>query len=144
MLQWISLPDHSGWLQGACDACLRPRNAAKPWDHPAVYEFRKCPPKNVPFNSFVAFCCMLEGLNFEISPFVLDVGKHLASKSYYSCLSCQPCCLLSIAQCHSKDDEFRDMAASACQFLAPLCSDQESVEKLVKHFFAVLNGTYWE
>ncbi|ELT88389.1 hypothetical protein CAPTEDRAFT_195675 [Capitella teleta] len=70
-----------------------------------------------------SFCIMIEGLKIELSPFVMNVGKLLGP------------------QCHSKDDSARDQVATACCHLAALCSEQEAVEKLTKHFFAILNGS---
>ena len=49
-------------------------------------------------------------------------------------------CLCLLAQLHSQDEVIRDTAAGASRHLARQCSDPGSVEKLVKHFFAVLNG----
>lgn len=44
------------------------------------------------------------------------------------------------AHCHSKDEVVRQIAAQGCRYLAHQCSDTDAVEKLVKHFFEVLNG----
>ena len=48
-------------------------------------------------------------------------------------------CIIS-AQLHSKEDDVREIAALGCVHLAKQLSDPTAVEKVVTHFFKVLNG----
>ncbi|KAI0222670.1 eIF-2-alpha kinase activator GCN1 [Lamellibrachia satsuma] len=65
---------------------------------------------------------LLAGLTVDVSPYAVDIGKHLAT------------------QCHSKDEVARKTAAEASERLARLCSECEAVEKLIRHFFDILSG----
>ena len=50
--------------------------------------------------------------------------------------------IIFAAQLHSKEEDAREIAAKGCRSLAKQCSDPGAVEKIVKQFFAVLNGRF--
>jgi HEAT repeat protein len=66
---------------------------------------------------------ILKGLSLDLSPYALEIGKLVAS------------------QLHSKDDTLRIEAISATKYLAQQCSNSSAIEALLKHYFAVLNGS---
>ncbi|KAL8584753.1 hypothetical protein ACOMHN_035672 [Nucella lapillus] len=66
---------------------------------------------------------LLSQLSVDLSQYAADLGKLLG------------------AQIVSKDESTRREAVAGVKNLAVQCSDSGAVEKLVKHFFAVLNGS---
>lgn len=65
----------------------------------------------------------LEELQLDLSDFALDIGKILGG------------------QLHSKDDEIREWAITGSLNLARQCSDSSGVEKVLRHYFAIFNGS---
>ncbi|CAG2110637.1 unnamed protein product, partial [Medioppia subpectinata] len=66
---------------------------------------------------------IFKGLSLDLSPYASEIGKLLAS------------------QLHSKDDMLRSEAIDATKHLAQQCSNSSAIEGLLKHYFAVLNGS---
>ncbi|XP_055340770.1 eIF-2-alpha kinase activator GCN1-like isoform X2 [Paramacrobiotus metropolitanus] len=76
-----------------------------------------------PESALPAVVKILRSLKIDLSPFCLEIGKHLT------------------VQLHSKVDESRRLSAEACKCLAQKCQNSGHAVELLRHVFAVLNGS---
>ncbi|RWS09505.1 Translational activator GCN1-like protein [Dinothrombium tinctorium] len=66
---------------------------------------------------------LIGNLSLDLSPYAFEIGKMFAT------------------QLHSKEDSFREYAILGSKRLAEQCSNSEQLETVLKHYFAVLNGS---
>ncbi|RWS30291.1 Translational activator GCN1-like protein [Leptotrombidium deliense] len=66
---------------------------------------------------------LISSLSFDLSTYALELGKLFGS------------------QLHSKEDAFREVAILGSRKLAEQCSNSNEIESLLKHYFAILNGS---